>query len=314
MTLTQLRYALTLKKYQNFKKAAEQLAISQPALSVQVQKLEEEIGIKLFNRSGSPIQVTRDGDLFLIKAQEVVNNAKQLTNFANELQEDYSGSLEIGVIATLAPFLVPLFSHAIQKDYPNLQLIFKESTTEMVVNGVRSGELDVGIISTPIDVYGINSIPLFYERFYLYASAINSGSANEVKLEDINYDELWLLNEGNCFRDQINDFCDIKSIRQGKKFIYQSNSIDALIRIVDTHGGMTILPELTTLSLNEYQEENLKMIYGRPKAREIGLVVTPNYDKVRYIKLIEEYIKNNIPSHMLSQNDYEIVDPNIQMD
>ena len=314
MTLTQLRYALTLKKYQNFKKAAEQLAISQPALSVQVQKLEEEIGIKLFNRSGSPIQVTRDGDLFLIKAQEVVNNAKQLTNFASELQEDYSGSLEIGVIATLAPFLVPLFSHAIQKDYPNLQLIFKESTTEMVVNGVRSGELDVGIISTPIDVYGINSIPLFYERFYLYASAINSGSANEVKLEDINYDELWLLNEGNCFRDQINDFCDIKSIRQGKKFIYQSNSIDALIRIVDTHGGMTILPELTTLSLNEYQEENLKMIYGRPKAREIGLVVTPNYDKVRYIKLIEEYIKNNIPSHMLSQNDYEIVDPNIQMD
>lgn len=314
MTLTQLRYALILKKYQNFKKAAEQLEISQPALSVQIQKLEDEIGIKLFNRSGSPIQVTRDGDLFLIKAQEVVNNAKQLTNFANELQEDYSGSLEIGVIATLAPFLVPLFSHAIQKDYPNLQLIFKESTTEMVVNGVRSGELDAGIISTPINVYGINSIPLFYERFYLYSSEGGNGSSNEIKLEDIDYDELWLLNEGNCFRDQINDFCDIKSIRKGKKFIYQSNSIDALIRIVDTHGGMTILPELTTLSLNEYQEENLKMIYGRPKAREIGIVVTPNYDKVRYIKLLEEYIKNNIPSHMLTSSDYEIVDPNIQMD
>lgn len=314
MTLTQLKYALALKKYQNFKKAAEQLDISQPALSVQVQKLEDEIGIKLFNRSITPVQVTKDGELFMIKAQEIVNNAKQLQNFANELKEDFSGTLEIGVIATLAPFLVPLFSHAIQQDYPNLQLVFKELTTENVVNGVRSGELDVGLISTPIDVYGIKSIPLFYERFYIYASKSKSSDSNDIKLEEINYDELWLLNEGNCFRDQINDFCDLKAIRKGKKFIYQSNSIDALIRIVDTHGGMTILPELTTLSLNEYQEENLKDIYGRPKAREIGLIVTPNYDKVRYIKLLEEYIKNNIPSHMKTQNDYEIVDPNIQMD
>lgn len=314
MTLTQLRYALVLKKYQNFKKAAEQLEISQPALSVQVQKLEDEIGIKLFNRSASPIQATKDGELFMIKAQEVINNARQLTNFANELKEDYTGSLEIGIIATLAPFLVPLFSHAIQKDYPNLQLIFKEQTTEMVVNGVRSGELDVGIISTPISVYGVKAIPLFYERFYVYASQTKANASNDIKLEDINYEELWLLNEGNCFRDQINDFCDLKEIRKGKKFIYQSNSIDALIRIVDTHGGMTILPELTTLSLNEYQEENLKVIHGKPKAREIGLVVTPNYDKVRYVRLLEEYIKNNIPSHMLAKNDYEIVDPNIQMD
>ncbi|MAE85013.1 MAG: hypothetical protein CMB80_19915 [Flammeovirgaceae bacterium] len=314
MTLTQLRYALVLKKHQNFKKAAEQLEISQPALSVQIQKLEDEIGIKLFNRSGSPIQITRDGELFLIKAQEVVNNAKQLSNFAQELKDDYSGSLEIGVIATLAPFLVPLFSHAIQKDYPNLQLVFKEQTTEVIVNAVRSGELDVGIISTPIDVYGIQSIPLFYERFYMYTSESGDVSTNEIKLDEINYDRLWLLNEGNCFRDQVNDFCDIKSIRQGKKFIYQSNSIDALIRIVDTHGGMTILPELTTLSLNEYQEENLKVIHGQPKAREIGIVVTPNYDKVRYVKLLEEYIRGNIPSHMLQANDYEIVDPNIQMD
>lgn len=314
MTLTQLKYALILKKYQNFKKAAEQLAISQPALSVQVQKLEDEIGIKLFNRSVTPIQATKDGELFMIKAQEVVNNARQLQNFAHELKDDYTGTLEIGVIATLAPFLVPLFSHAIQKDYPNLQLIFKEQTTEVVVNGVRSGELDVGIISTPISVYGIKAIPLFYERFYVYASQSKPTGTNDIKLEDINYEELWLLNEGNCFRDQINNFCDLKEIRKGKKFIYQSNSIDALIRIVDTHGGMTILPELTTLSLNEYQEENLKAIHGQPKAREIGLIVTPNYDKVRYIKLLEEYIKNNIPSHMKNKKDYEIVDPNIKMD
>lgn len=314
MTLNQLNYALYLKKYKNFKRAADQLSISQPALSIQIQKLEDEIGIKLFNRSSMPLEVTADGELFLIRAQEIVTKARQLENFVDDLKDDYSGTLTIGIIPTLAPFLVPLFSPTVQDSYPNLQLIFKEEITEKVVNQVRTGELDVGIISTPISVYGIHSIPLFYERFYVYASSEKTSHSQEIKLKDINYDELWLLDEGNCFRDQINDFCDLKSIRKGKKFIYHSNSIDALIRIVDTRGGMTILPELTTLSLNAVQEDNLKTISGKPKAREIGLIVTPNYDKVRYIQLLEEAIKSNIPSHMLDGNGYEIVDPGIKMD
>ncbi len=313
MTLTQLRYALQLRKYQNFKRAAEVLSISQPGLSLQIQKLEEEIGIKLFNRNTSPLKVTKDGELFLIRAQELVSGAKQLENFASALQEDYSGTVKIGIIPTLAPFLLPLFSKSIHNDHPNLQLIFKEQLTEEIVTNVRNGELDVGIISTPIDVYGIKHIPLFYERFYIYASVEDLKDTQEIGVEDINYDALWLLDEGNCFRDQINDFCDLSSVREGKKFIYQSNSIDSLIRIVDNRGGYTILPELTTLSLSGDQEESLKKFKGKPKAREISLIMTPNFDKARYISLLEEYIKSNIPSHMLTQNDYEIVDPNIEM-
>lgn len=314
MTLNQLAYALTLKKYQNFKRAADHLGISQPALSIQIQKLEETIGIKLFNRASTPLEITKDGELFLIRAQDLVNSARQLENFAGELQEDFAGTITIGIIPTLAPFLVPLFSASLETDYPDLQLVFKEQITENVVRNVRSGDLDMGIISTPINVYGVKSIPLFYERFYVYASPMSTVSTPEIRIEDINYNELWLLDEGNCFRDQINDFCDLKLIRKGKKFIYQSNSIDALIRIVDSRGGMTILPELTTLSLNEYQEDNLKTIQGKSKSREIGIIVTPNHDKVRYINLIEQYIKTNIPNHMLKGDDYDIVDPNIQMD
>lgn len=313
MTLTQLQYALALAKHKNFKRAAEHLFISQPALSIQIQKLEEEIGIKLFNRTTTPLEVTGDGELFLIRAQELVTSAKQLESFAHELQEDFTGTLTIGIIPTLAPFLIPLFSNAIIRDYPKLQLIFKEQITENVVKNVRSGDLDVGLISTPINVYGVETIPLFYERFYVYTSGNEGLTSPDIQLEDINYNELWILDEGNCFRDQINDFCDFKSIRKDKKFIYQSNSIDALIRIVDTHGGMTILPELTTLSLNEYQEENLKTIRGKQKAREIGMIVTPNHDKARYINLLESYIKGNIPGHMLDNSDYEIVDPGIKM-
>lgn len=312
MTINQLHYVLVLSKHGNFKRASEQLEISQPALSLQVQKLEEEIGFKLFNRTSNPIEVTEDGKLFLFKTQEVLTGVKQLQNFSAEIKEDYNGKLTIGIIPTLAPFLVPLFIESIEEDYPNLQLIIKEQITEQVVNNVRTGDLDVGIISTPINIYGIKSIPLFYERFYVYTSGENYAT-KEFKLEDINYDKLWLLDEGNCFRDQINNFCDLKLVREGKKLIYESNSIDALIRIVDTKGGMTILPELTSLCLNEYQEENLKNISGKPKAREIGLIVTNKYDKERYIQVLEEYIKKNIPHHMLSKQDYEVVDPNIQI-
>ncbi len=313
MTITQLHYALQLGKYQNFKRAAEVLSISQPGLSLQIQKLEDEIGIKLFNRSTTPLKVTKDGELFLIRAQELVSAARQLENFASALQEDFSGTLQIGIIPTLAPFLLPLFSKSIHDKHPDLQLVFKEQITEHVVRNVRNGDLDVGIISTPIDVYGIKHIPLFYERFYVYASQDDLRDIQEVRIEDINYNTLWLLDEGNCFRDQINDFCDLKTVREGKKFIYQSNSIDSLIRIVDNRGGYTILPELTTLSLSDYQEDFLKVFSGKPKAREISLIMTPNYDKARYINLLKDYITSNIPHHMLTKNDYEIVDPNIQM-
>lgn len=312
MTFNQLQYALALSKHTNFKRAAEHLDISQPALSLQIQKLEEEIGFKLFNRTSNPITTTEDGKVFLIKAQEIISGVKQLQNFTSEIKEDFSGKLTVGIIPTLAPFLVPLFIESIEREYPDLQLVIREQITENVINNIRNGELDVGIISTPIDIHGVTSIPLFYERFYVYATGEDI-SNSEYRLEDIKSHRLWLLDEGNCFRDQINNFCDLKSIREGKRFIYQSNSIDALIRIVDTKGGVTILPELTSLCLNEYQEENLKVISGPPKAREISMVVTNNYDKQRYIHVLGDHIRKNIPHHMLEKQDYEIVDPNIHI-
>lgn len=312
MTINQLQYALALSRHGSFRRAAEDVEISQPGLSLQIQKLEEEVGFKLFNRTSNPVEVTEDGKLFLTKAQEIVNGVKQLENFTSEIKEDFTGKLVVGIIPTLAPFLVPLFIESMEQDYPKLQVVIKEQITERIIHNVRNGELDVGIISTPVRSYGIKTIPLFYERFYVYTSGDQDGKP-ELGLDDITLDKLWMLEEGNCFQDQVNNFCDLKTIRAGRTFIYQSNSIDALIRIVDTKGGMTILPELTSLCLSIEQEDNLKIIKGKPKAREIGLIVTNKYDKERYIKVLEEYIKKNIPNHMLNGDAYEIVDPNIQV-
>lgn len=312
MTLNQLEYALALQKSGSFNKAAERLGITQPALSSQVKKLEEEIGIKLFNRNTNPIEVTVDGAKFLERSQHILTDARRLVHFSQELTQQYNDILRVGVIPTLAPFLIPLFSGDLQKDYPDFQLDIHELTTENVVAGVREGTLDVGLISTPIDIPGIVSDPLFYEKFFLYMS-FQPVNRTHFDLRDISYDELWLLNEGNCFRDQINNFCDLNEIRKHKHFIYRSNSIDALIRIVDTKGGMTILPELSMLSLDQEQEERVIPISGKPKAREISLIMTRHYDKKRFIDKLGEYVRKNIPRHMLSGEDYEIVDPQISI-
>jgi LysR family transcriptional regulator, hydrogen peroxide-inducible genes activator len=314
MTFNQLDYALAVARYGSFKHAAEKKNLSQPALSMQIQKLEDEIGVRIFDRTGIPLRITSDGQLFLERAQEIVAATQRLTDFSVRLNEDFSGEIKIGIIPTLAPFLVPLFADQLLHDYPDFRMDIHEVITEKVVNGVRSGDLDVGIISTPINVYGISSIPLFYEKFFIYSSGEFINDGMPVNLSKIKYEHLWLLEEGNCFRDQINNFCDLNKIRKNRQFVYRSNSIDALIRLVDTKGGMTILPELSTLSLSEKQEENVKAIAGKPKAREIAIIVTKNYDKERYIEKLKTYIQNNIPKSMLSSKGLEIVDPEINIE
>lgn len=309
MTLQQLEYALVLNKHGSFKRASEKLKISQPGLSLQIQKLEDNLGILLFDRSKTPVEPTEDGRLFLVRAEDIVLSAKQLKEFVSEVSYDFKGSLKIGIIPTLAPFLVPLFIDELQRDYPEFDLDIQEMTTENAIMAVRNGELDLGIISTPVNVFGIKSRPIFYEKFYFYTA--NDIESDKISLNNIDYDNLWLLNEGNCFRDQINDFCNINEFRKNKQLVYRSNSIDALIRIVDNKGGITILPELTTLSLSSEQED--KIITIENKAREIGVITRNSNLKERFIEKMIEYIQSNIPHHMLSNSGLEIVDPNIQM-
>ena len=280
-------------------------------MSIQVQKLEQELGIAIFDRSTSPISPTVDGQRFIERAQEIVTSVQRLENFTEELSDDYDGLLRVGIIPTLAPFLIPLFTEDLQKDHPNFRLDFNEVKTEKVISGIKTGQFDVGVISTPYDGFGINTTPLFYERFLIYSNENQYSSQNSIDLDDIKYDSLWLLDEGNCFRDQVNNFCDLTKIRAEKHFVYRSSSIYALMRIVDTKGGTTILPELSTLSLTEEQEENVKEIAGTPKVREIGLITRTNFDKRRFIEKLEEYILKNIPSKMLNQQGATVVDPEI---
>ncbi|MEM9390651.1 MAG: LysR substrate-binding domain-containing protein [Bacteroidota bacterium] len=312
MTLQQLQYALALQKHASFREAAAHLKISQPALSLQMGKLEKELNLILFDRSKNPIRPTEEGRAFLDKANTIIHEANDLVDFARNISEPLKGQLKIGIIPTLAPFLVPLFAYSFQDSYGEIALDINEMITEKVIKGVRNGQLDVGILSTPFSASGIDTEVLFYEKFFLYAS--NKVPKMQRTLATIDYRKLWLLDEGNCFRDQMNNFCDVSKIRENKDFIYRSNSIDALIRIVDSKGGMTILPELTTLMLTADQEENISEISDKgSKAREVGLIKRTKTNKELMISKLVGHIKESIPKYMLNSHDLEVVDPNIRI-
>ena len=309
MNLLQLEYALTLERLGSFTQAAKSLGMTQPALSLQIKNLESEIGISLFDRSKSKIEPTEQGLKFLMKAGEIVSASKQLKEYAYSLGNEHKGLLKLGVIPTLSPFLIPLFIDEFTSQYPEINIEVHEQLTEQVLEGIRIGELDGGIISTPVSRSGIEVEPLFYESFYLYKNDESFESLESFSISNIEIENLWLLREGNCFRDQVNDICSFRNIRSNTRMKYLCSSIDSLIRMVDHYGGATILPELTTLSLETDQEKHLAMLDN--KIREIGFVSRKLSGKEHLFHALTETIKSSIPARMKAKDGREVVDPGI---
>jgi LysR family hydrogen peroxide-inducible transcriptional activator len=314
MNKPQLEYALALQKHGNYSKAAKHLGITQPALSLQIKKLESSLGIYLFDRSKKPLSVTFEGVKFLTKAQAVVNQFTQLESFAQSLKEDFAGEIVVGIIPTLSPYLVPLFIGSLNEKYPLLKVTIKEAITEQIIEGVTNGEIQLGIVATPIITSRKFDIqPLFYESFQLFISDDHPLSSQKtIDLDNITPDDIWLLKEGNCFRDQVNNICGFsKKNSSNQKFTYESNSIEALCRIVEYQGGITFLPELSTIHLSEEREDMLKDISGHKRVREISMLSIPNETRIRFIEKIKESIQSNIPSSMLSDQNREVIDTGV---
>lgn len=309
MNLQQLEYAITLEKLGSFTKASKALNLTQPALSLQIKNLENEIGIALFDRSKSKIIPTEQGLKFLVKAGEIVMAGKQLKEYAITLGSQYGGTLRLGIIPTLSPYLVPLFIDPLLEKYPDLKLEVFELLTEEILQKIRLGDLDGGIISTPIERQGIVVTPLFYESFFLYRNHSDE-NVRTVKVSNIDMNDLWLLEEGNCFRDQVNDICSFRGKKEDAHLTYHCSSIDSLIRMVDHKGGATILPELTTLSLDSSQEQNLIKLEN--KVREVGFVTRKLTGKDHLFEVLNSQIKASVPAPMRDKNGREVVDPGIE--
>jgi len=301
MNIQQLEYIVAVDNHRHFAKASEKSFITQPTLSTMIQKLEEELSVKIFDRSKQPVVPTREGKEVIRRAKQVLNEVNGLKNFAIDLKEGTCGELRLGIIPTLAPYLLPLFLGSFREKHPSLVLSIKEMVTADIIAGLRAGELDMGLLATPLDEDGLVEHSLFYEELLAYASSCTIPSTNGRPLdpEEIDADRLWLIEECNCLRNQVLNLIELKRKASKNNTIhYQAGSIETLINLVDNHPGLTIIPELATINLNPLQQKKVHR-FGYPKpVREISLVVVETYPRKKLLKQFREDVLSKVPIEM----------------
>jgi LysR family transcriptional regulator, hydrogen peroxide-inducible genes activator len=300
MTLLQLSYVLELERQHSFSKAAIALNISQPALSLQIGKLEEELGMKLFKRSQTAVELTAEGELFANQARNILQMVDKLKQLPVDLENKPEGALKIGIIPTLSPYWTPLFIDNFHRKFPAIRITIIEMKTLDILSALKSGSIDAGFLSTPIETTGIEFTPLFYEEFFLYISEKHFlFNADEIDLNAIDLEDVWYLEEGNCFQNQVNAVCSLAKIPGEKQsMVYLSNSIESLCKIVENGRGMTFIPELATLSVTADQEELIKPIAEPKPMREISLATTRFNASDRLLHLFVDEALKPIPKRM----------------
>jgi len=297
MTLQQFEYILALDKTRHFVRAAELCGVTQPTLSAMVQKLEDEIDCKIFDRSRQPIESTEIGKQILKQAQVIIYHVNQLKESVRNEKDSLSGTLNLAIIPTIAPYLLPQFIASFRTMYPNITLKVTELHTETIIEKLRVAEIDMAILSTPLDDQKILEVPLYYERFVAYISPREPiYERTELSASDMPLDRLWVLEEGHCLRNQVFNFCHEKPTHNST---YEAGSIDTLVKIVDINGGYTVIPELHIDLLSEKQKLNLREIVNPEANREISVVIRHDFVREGVLNAVADCVKQIIPAHML---------------
>ncbi len=291
MTLQQLEYIVAIDTHRHFAKAAAACFVTQPTLSGMVKKLEEELGVMLFDRSKSPVVPTRHGALLVEQARAVLREAGMFTHMARNSRDNESGELRIGVIPTLAPYLLPLFLGRFIKEYPQIRLSIEELTTDVIVDRLARETIDVGLMATPLAIPGLKERPLFRERFLVFAAPDEKVAYKRYVLpSDIDPDRLWLLEEGHCMRSQVMNLCELRKAGAHGNLSYLSGSIGSLVRMVNTQGGLTIVPELAALDMDARQRQRLHPFKSPAPSREISAVTYRHFLKQGMLDRLSEAV------------------------
>ncbi len=297
MTITQLEYIVAVDTHRHFAKAAEKCFITQPTLSMQIQKLEEKLGSKIFDRSKQPVIPTEIGEEIIQQARIILNEVKKIDQLISDKQGILQGELKIGIIPTLAPYLLPLFLQPFLKKYPDVTIKVKEMTTDIIVEKLKTGRIDAGLLVTPLQEPSITEYPLFYEELVAYVSKKNAAfKKTYVLADDIDLKELWLLEEGHCFRSQIINLCELKKqTKEKSNFEYEAGSVETLRKMVELNNGVTILPELATLDFSTKQLNMIRHFKSPAPVREVSLVTHRDYMKKKLIDVLKQQIIDILP-------------------
>ncbi len=302
ISIQQLEYIVAVDQYRHFVTAAEKTYVTQPTLSMQIKKMEEELGVLLFDRTKQPLIPTDVGKKVIKQAREIINQTRLIEEIVKSHKGIVSGEFRLGIIPTLAPYLVPKFVGSLIRTYPKIELTIKELQTQDILSALKNEDLDAGIIVTPLDSKRIKQKHLFYEEIVLYCDEAQKN--NYLKFNQLPTENMWLLSEGHCFRNQMINLC--KRVNEGRDFTplrYESGSIETLKKMVDAEGGATLFPELATEDLSEEEKQKLIQIGKTPPYREISLVYNRSQAKIKLIEIIEEEVKKAVPKKMLSKQE-----------
>jgi len=303
MTITQLEYIIALDTYRNFVQAAESCFVTQPTLSMQIQKLEDELGVKLFDRSKQPVVPTHIGEEIIVQARQVLKEHSKIMELIKDEKGVVKGELRLGVIPTVAPYLIPRFLVKFLNKYPEVNLIVNELTTDQIIQQLKNDQLDCGIMASPIKDKNLKEEVLYYEEFVAYVSTSNKLSKkNTIQSADLDLSDIWILNEGHCLRNQVINICgERKKDKHQARFGYQTGSVETLKRIVEQDDGITILPEMSVMDMSDDQMELVRYFKSPEPVREISMFTHRDFVKKKLIKTLVDEIIANVPSKMLKQ-------------
>jgi LysR family hydrogen peroxide-inducible transcriptional activator len=299
MNIQQLEYIVAVDSFRHFAKAAETCCVTQPTLSMMIRKLENELEVKIFDRSKHPIEPTTAGALIIEQARIALKYFKQIREVIENEQNTVAGSFRLGVIPTIASYLVPALIHE-QAGLSEIELILKENTTNNLVKDILDGVLDGGILAGPLKRPGLSEYPVYYEKFYAYVSPFDEAHKEKtIDLDRIDVSKIWLLEDEHCLRGQIERLCKLKEGAAGNSAVrYESGSIDTLIHVVDYNPGMTIIPEMHAMGLSEEKQENLRPFKNLTAVREVSLVVRTEYVRRNMLNAMLDIIKKSVPKSM----------------
>lgn len=297
MTLQQLKYIIAIDRFRSFAQAAANLEITQPTLSALLVKLEEELGVRIFERNNKTVRPTAIGETIIRQAAKAVNEAEKITELVAEHKDEISGTLAIAVGPSIAPYILPQFISRYTQLYPGVRLAISEMKSDGIMNELQLAKIDAGIAAGGNSAAGVVEIPLYTEPFHVYVSGNCREGRDSFNPAELEHEKMWIMKESQCMRDSAFSFCKARSA--GKR-IYEAGSIETLVRIVDSNGGFTIIPEMHLKFLSPEQQKNVRPINGDYISRRcVSLYVREDYIRKRMLRSIVDTLITFIPRKML---------------
>jgi LysR family hydrogen peroxide-inducible transcriptional activator len=305
MTLQQLEYLIAVERFHHFGKAADYCNVTQPTLSAMIQKLEEELGVKLFDRSSHPLEPTKIGLLVLEQAKKALMSARRIKNIVSEEKDSLEGTFNLGILPTIAPYLIPRFFPQMTNRHPEMDVRITDMKTDDIKDAIRKGDIDAGIVADLDGMDDFVKTGLYYEELFVYVSPADKLiSYDKIKDRDLNGEFLWLLGEGHCLSQQMQKFCHLKHAAKSER-VYRLGSMETFMRMVEGGKGVTFIPELAVKQLTDDKRQLVRSFAIPTPARHVIIITSQDFIRKSILQLITQSILKSIPADMLKQKPHQ---------